>query len=82
MAVALSAAAFLMLAGQIGFAQSVSLPIHEINRKAPVSGDFVTVGYVAGIYACPPCPQGAMCKPCMRDNIVISEKKKNLNHSP
>jgi len=36
-------------------------------------------GYIVKIYACPPCPAGAMCKPCMGDNIVISDEDKALD---
>ena len=25
------------------------------------------------IYKCPPCPPGAMCKPCIPDDIVITD---------
>jgi len=35
---------------------------------------------VVKIYTCPPCPEGAMCKPCMRNNILISENA-NLQES-
>jgi len=35
-------------------------------------------GFVSKIYTCPPCPAGAQCKPCMRDNIVLSEQDKKL----
>lgn len=53
-------------------------PIHEIKRKALGPGEYRTEGFVAKVYVCPPCPPGAMCKPCMRDNIVISERKAAL----
>ncbi len=33
-------------------------------------------GYVVKRYTCPPCPKGAMCKPCMGDNIVLSDDPK------
>lgn len=33
-------------------------------------------GYVTQIYKCPPCPAGAICKPCLGDHIVASD---NLN---
>ena len=48
-------------------------PIHEIKQNKFSSGTYNTEGYVVKIYTCPPCPKGAQCKPCMRDNIVISE---------
>lgn len=30
-------------------------------------------GYVVKISTCPPCPEGYLCKMCMRDNILVSE---------
>ena len=59
--------------------KSKFFPIHAIKQSALAPGDYDTEGYVAKIYSCPPCPPGAMCKPCMRDNIVISEEKKRLD---
>ena len=53
-------------------------PIHEIKLNKFNSGTYNTEGYVVKIYTCPPCPKGAQCKPCMRDNIVISENNKLL----
>ena len=47
--------------------------IHEINQNNFTSGSFNVEGYIVKIYTCPQCPQDAQCKPCMRDNIVISE---------
>jgi hypothetical protein len=34
---------------------------------------FRIVGYVINTYKCPPCPPGAMCKPCIPDNIVVTD---------
>jgi len=53
--------------------------ISEIKSKKLTSGTYSTEGYVAKIYTCPPCPKNDQCKPCMRDNIVISENNKLLN---
>lgn len=53
-------------------------PIHEIKSTKFDSGTFNTEGYVVKVYTCPPCPKGAQCKMCMRDNIVISESNKPL----
>ncbi len=39
----------------------------------PGAGTFVVEGFVAKVYTCPPCPPGAMCKPCMGDNVVLSD---------
>ena len=54
------------------------LTISEINERKPKGGIVETKGFVALIYTCPPCPSGAQCKPCMRDNVVISEDDKML----
>ena len=36
-------------------------------------------GYVIQTYKCPPCPSGAMCKPCIGDHIVITDNVKEEN---
>ena len=53
--------------------------INEIKQNNFTSGNFNTEGYVVKIYTCPPCPKGALCKPCMSDNIVISKNNKQLD---
>lgn len=53
-------------------------PIHELKQGNFTSGTYNTEGVVVKIYTCPPCPEGILCKPCMRDNIVISENNKIL----
>lgn len=55
------------------------LKISELNKLKPESGTFEIKGFVAKIYTCPPCPPDAKCKPCMRDNIVVSEENKILD---
>ncbi len=60
-----------------------NLLIHELKDSNYTSGNYNVDGYVVKIYTCPPCPKGAMCKPCMRDNIVISENNALLDsYSP
>ena len=53
-------------------------PIPEIKLNKFNSGTYNAEVYVVKIYMCPPCPKGAQCKPCMRDNIVISENNQLL----
>lgn len=53
-------------------------PIHEIKINKFSTGTYNTEGYVVKIYACPPCPKGAVCEVCMKDNIVISENNNLL----
>ncbi len=63
-------------------AASNSIPnlysIHGLKQKNLTSGNFSVEGWVVKIYTCPVCPEGASCKPCMKDNIVISESDKLL----
>ncbi len=54
------------------------LKISQINKEKPNKGTFKTEGFVVKIYTCPVCPPDSMCKPCMGNNIVISEENKNL----
>ncbi len=53
------------------------LTISELNKQKPEKGTFEIKGFVAKIYTCPPCPPDAQCKPCMKNNIVVSEENKN-----
>ncbi len=54
--------------------------ISELNRQNPKEGIFETRGFVVKIYTCPLCPPDSQCKPCMKDNIVISEENKDLEN--
>ena len=59
------------------------LSIHELKQGDHPSGSlYNTEGYVAKIYACPFCPPGAACAPCMEEHIVISEQSKTLDTEP
>lgn len=53
-------------------------PISEFKKNGFTSGTYETEGYVVKRYTCPICPQGAQCKPCMKNNIVISEENQTL----
>ena len=46
--------------------------IPQILKAVPGS-TYTTQGYVVFKYTCPPCPDGALCKPCMEANVIISE---------
>lgn len=73
-----------LCSAQTNFAQTKklesikTLKISQIKAQKPPEGIFVTRGFIAKIYVCPPCPKGRFCKPCMPNNIVISENKKRL----
>lgn len=53
--------------------------INDVNRNKPVF--FSIKAFVIDIYNCPPCPEGAMCKPCMGDNVTISDTVSSGNSS-
>lgn len=53
--------------------------IGDIKQRNLAIRTYNTEGYVVKRYECPPCPPGAQCKPCMKDNIVISENNKLLD---
>lgn len=36
-------------------------------------GPFRIEGFVMQVYECPPCPEGAQCKPCLGDHVVITD---------
>ena len=58
-------------------------PIYQIKdfkSRNLKSGVLRIEGYIVKIYTCPPCPEGASCKPCMEDNIVISENNKIIEN--
>jgi len=52
--------------------------ISELKQNNFSTGEFTTEGYVVKIYTCPICPEGYQCKPCMRNNLVISENNQLL----
>lgn len=53
-------------------------PSHEIKKQRFGPGSYNTEGYVVKMFTCPPCPTRVLCKPCMGENIVISEESKIL----
>ena len=53
--------------------------IWDLNKNNFSSGTYTTEGYVVKIYQCPVCREKELCKPCMGNNIIISEKNKLLN---
>lgn len=55
-----------------------TVEIHEIKRGKLPLGIYRVKGYVSKIYVCPPCPPPNLCKPCMRNNVVVSERRKRV----
>ena len=52
--------------------------IDQIKQKKYQSPIFYTEGFVVKIYTCPECRPSEHCKPCMKNNIVISENNTSL----
>jgi hypothetical protein len=50
------------------------LNFSDLQKFDGVNATFRIEGYIFDVYRCPPCPKGAMCKPCIPDNVVISDK--------
>jgi hypothetical protein len=49
------------------------LTLEDLKKNDGIEGPFRIEGYVTDIYKCPPCPPRAICKPCMPDNLVITD---------
>src|SRR5438093_85205 len=49
------------------------LTFEDLKKNDGIEGQFRIEGYVLDIYKCPPCPPGVMCKPCIPDNLVITD---------
>lgn len=50
-----------------------ALSIKGLRRLKPTSGTHVIEGFITRVAPCPPCPEGAMCKPCMGEHVVVSD---------
>ena len=49
------------------------LTFADLQKNDAIAGPFRIAGYVIDSYKCPPCPAGAMCKPCIGDHIVVTD---------
>lgn len=47
--------------------------VATFQSEHPQTGTYTLSAYVVDIYLCPPCPAGAMCKPCIPENITLSD---------
>jgi hypothetical protein len=64
-----------MLASAIAFSQK-PFPLVRLGSLDKATSDTIRVkAYVFDIYVCPPCPEGAMCKPCIENNFTAVEEK-------
>jgi hypothetical protein len=50
------------------------LTFADLQKGAVDEAPFRIEGFVIEAYKCPPCPRGAMCKPCLGDHIVVTER--------
>src|SRR5439155_24420882 len=50
------------------------LTFSDLKRNDSIKGEFIVVGFVIQTYKCPPCPPNAMCKPCLGDHILVTDK--------
>jgi len=49
------------------------ITFEDLRKNDGIEGPFRIEGYVIDIYKCPPCPPRAICKPCIADNLVITD---------
>jgi hypothetical protein len=64
----------ILMASTVVFSQSAKprlLTFADLQHYSPANETFRIEGYVLNTYKCPPCPPGAMCKPCIPDNITL-----------
>jgi hypothetical protein len=50
------------------------LTFADLQKSDSIDGPFRIEAFIIQTYKCPPCPKGAMCKPCIGDYIVLSDK--------
>jgi hypothetical protein len=55
------------------------LTFEDLQKNDGVEGPFRFNGYVINIYKCPPCLPLATCKPCMADNIEVTNSLDERN---
>lgn len=73
---------FLVLFSSTSFAETPFQDISMLTPEHKIGFSFLTSAYVAHIFTCPACPKGSQCKPCMENNLIISEvkgRKKNYS---
>lgn len=66
----------LLIAASTAFSQALkpsTIKFADLQHYDPANETFRIEGYVLDIYHCPPCPPHAMCKPCIPDNITLTD---------
>ncbi len=64
---------FSLSQGQDSTRKPPQVTFEDLQKNDGIEGPFRIEGYVKNIYRCPPCPPGAMCKPCIPDNIDVTD---------
>jgi hypothetical protein len=49
------------------------LTFADLQKNDSTAGPFTVVGYVIETHKCPPCPEGATCKPCLGNHVVVTD---------
>ena len=63
-------------ASAIGQKTSLKYPLIKIGSLKEAAYDTIRIkAYVFDVYVCPPCPEGAQCKPCMENHLTVVEEK-------
>ena len=60
-------------AGSESGAQASLITFAQLSRSDLAAGPFRIEGQVTDVHKCPPCPEGAQCKPCLGDYLVITD---------
>lgn len=79
-------AALLLIAGAIELVAAqgapVSIDIATLRHAPPAGLRARFEGFVIDSYRCPPCPRGALCKPCvMHSAIFVADTKEHAQFS-
>ena len=64
----------------IGAATPITIDVATLHRAQPDTGVVRVEGYVVDSYICPPCPRGAMCKPCIMSTMIAVAKAAERPH--
>ncbi len=60
-------------ANEVNDSQAPLIKIPMLAHLSTGGFKFKTDAYVVFKFECPDCPEGSQCKPCMGDNIIVSE---------